>query len=45
MEPLCSKLLLHKEEGQETMTSIGLSTSEQMNQEKLQHIPSHPICH
>jgi hypothetical protein len=43
MEPLCSKLLLHEEEGWETQTGTGLSTTKQMDQEKLKRIAPYPL--
>jgi hypothetical protein len=44
MEPICSQLLLHKEEGWQTAMSARLLTTQQMDQEKLEHI-THPISY
>jgi hypothetical protein len=43
IEPLHGKFLLHQEEGWETMTSTGLSTSKQMDKEESQCVAPYPI--
>jgi hypothetical protein len=45
MEPLHSQLLLCKEEGWETQTSLGLQTPQQMDQKELKYIPTHLLNH
>jgi hypothetical protein len=45
LEPLCSKFLLHEEERWEAQASTGLLATEQMDQEKPEHITTHPISH
>ena len=45
VEPICSKLLLCKERGWKTMTSSGLQTNQQMDNEKLQHLPINSPSH
>jgi hypothetical protein len=45
MEPLHGEFLLHQEEGWETMTSTGLSTSEQVDKEKPQCVTPHSVSY
>jgi hypothetical protein len=43
LESLCSKLLLHQEEGWQVTASTRLSTGEQMDKKKSEHITSYPF--
>ena len=43
MEPVCSKLLLHKEERQQTTTSTRLLTTQQMDHQEPECITPNPL--